>query len=310
MLRPVFRVVNKIFYIFLLVLVHNFSKFCHIGAKNAQFSIDLQKRSIDTFNMAERNKIEERRRKIARYIDVNGKAEITELERILDSTEYTIRRDLIALEKSGIIIRTHGGAIKKEKEKSIWQTTAISSRLSKNADLKEKIGEYAASLINDGESLMIDGGSTTQIFSAHLLDKHNLLAVTTSPGIAEIMLGSDDCHVVLIGGELLRGTHMVSGADAEEHLMKYYVDKCIISVTGAEPEIGCYAAIPNEARLKKLMIEHSRNCILLIDHTKFRRRGFCLAFPFEKVNTVVTDSMIDEDTVQKLESKGINVCIV
>ena len=68
----------------------------------------------------------------------------------------------------------------------------------------------------------------------------------------------------------------------------------IISVTGAEPEIGCYAAIPNEARLKKLMIEHSRNCILLIDHTKFRSRGFCLAFTFEKVNTVVTVSMIDE----------------
>ncbi len=259
--------------------------------------------------MAERERIEARRRSIAQYIEANGRAEISELEKLIGATEYTIRRDLVQLEKSGMIVRTHGGAIRKEREKSIWQTTTISSRMGKNTDLKERIGAYAASLINDGESIMIDGGSTTQIFAGHLRDRHNLLTVTTSPGIAEIMLASEDSHVVLIGGELLRGTHMVSGADAEEHLMKYFVDKCIISVTGAEPEIGCYAAIPDEARLKKLMIEHSRRCILLIDHTKFRRRGFCLAFPFEKVDTIVTDSLIDGETVEKLEAKGIKVCI-
>ena len=188
--------------------------------------------------MAERERIEARRRSIAQYIEANGRAEISELEKLIGATEYTIRRDLVQLEKSGMIVRTHGGAIRKEREKSIWQTTTISSRMGKNTDLKERIGAYAASLINDGESIMIDGGSTTQIFAGHLRDRHNLLTVTTSPGIAEIMLASEDSHVVLIGGELLRGTHMVSGADAEEHLMKYFVDKCIISVTGAEPEIG------------------------------------------------------------------------
>ncbi len=257
--------------------------------------------------MAQRNLIETRRRNIANYIETNGRAEISELVKKFNATEFTIRRDLIFLENSGTIVRTHGGAIKREREKSIWQTTAISSRLNKNRDLKERIGALAATLINDNESLMIDGGSTTQIFASYLKEKHHLLSVTTSPRIAEIMLDSEDSNVILIGGELLRGTYMVSGTDAQEQLQKYYVDKCIISVTGAEPEVGCYAAIPEEATLKRLMIEHARESILVIDNTKFKRRGFCIAFPFSKVDVVVTDSMVDKSILEKLQEQGIKV---
>ena len=89
--------------------------------------------------MAQRNLIETRRRNIANYIETNGRAEISELVKKFNATEFTIRRDLIFLENSGTIVRTHGGAIKREREKSIWQTTAISSRLNKNRDLKKYV---------------------------------------------------------------------------------------------------------------------------------------------------------------------------
>lgn len=281
----------------------------HFFVNLTLFLVDIIFKQTNIVFMAQRDEIEARREKILAYINEEGKADVSTLAELCSSTDYTIRRDLIELEKNNFVTRTHGGAIKKEREKPVWQTTSTYSRLEKNRDLKESIAVAASDLIGDNESIMIDSGSTTQIFAEHIKNKHNLLSVTTSPRIAEIMLESEDSHVVLIGGELSRGTYMVTGSDAEEHLRKYYVDKCIISVTGADTTLGCYAAIPNEASLKKLMIEHSRECILLIDSSKFRRKAFVLAFTFDSVQTIVTDSKIDKKVVEKLREKGINVIV-
>lgn len=259
--------------------------------------------------MAQRNIINERRDLILKYLDQNNTADISTLTDICNATEYTIRRDLIALEAQNKILRTHGGARKKVNEKLVWQVTSTNSRLEKNRNLKEAIAKEAAKLIHDNDSLIIDGGSTTQIFASYLQNKNSLLTVTTSPTIASIMLDSEDSHVILIGGELSKGTNMVSGSDAEEHLRKYFVDKCILAISAAEPDLGCYAAVPNEANIKKLMIEHARETIVLIDSTKFHRKAFSLAFSFNNISTVVTDAQIDKEIADKLRNKGINVII-
>lgn len=227
----------------------------------------------------------------------------------MNATEFTVRRDLVFLEKTNAIIRTHGGAIKREKEKSVWQTTSIYNRLEKNRVAKTNIAVEASKLINDNESIMIDGGSTTQILATYLKARKNLLVVTNSPGIAEIMLTSENAEVFLLGGELIKETFTVSGPDAEFNLQKYYVDKCILGVTGADPDIGCYAAIPSEASLKNLMIDHSRETILVVDSTKFTRKAFCASFPIEKVSTIVTDSNIRPDIAEKIINKGIKLII-
>lgn len=259
--------------------------------------------------MAQRNIIEERRKTIHDYINLHGKADIQELTELTSSTEFTVRRDLVFLEKANAVTRTHGGAIKREKVKSVWQTTSINDRLAKNSKAKSAIAEAAANLINDNESIIIDGGSTTQIMASHLQEKKNLLVVTNSPEIAKILLTNESAEIFLLGGELLRETFTVTGPDAEYNLKKYYVDKCILGVTGADADIGCYAAIPTEASLKNLMIDHARESILLVDSSKFDRKAFCVAFPFDKISTVVTDSQIRPDIVEKLTNKGIKVVI-
>ena len=259
--------------------------------------------------MAQRETIDSRRKAIFEYIDINGKADLKELANLVNATEFTIRRDLVFLENANMVIRTHGGAIKKEKEKSVWQTTSIQNRLEKNREAKIAIAMEAAKLINDNESIVIDGGSTTQIFASMLKSKQNLLVVTNSPGIAEIMLTSETAEVFQLGGEMIKETFTATGPDAEYNLKKYYVDKCILGITGADPDIGGYAAIPSEASLKNLMIDQARESILLIDSTKFTRKAFCVAFPFEKVSTVVTDSNIRPDIVEKLINKGVKVVI-
>ena len=259
--------------------------------------------------MAQRSLIQERRNRIIQIITNNQKSDIRELAQLLGETEITIRRDLIELEKAKKLIRVHGGAILNEQKKSVWQTSSIYNRLERNRDEKERIARMAATLIHNDESLFIDGGSTNQILAPMIKDLSNMLFVTNSPDIADILLENEENRIMQIGGEMTRDTHLTIGPDAEDSIRKYYVDKCITSVSGIEPDEGCYAAIPSEASMKRTLVTHARETILLVDHTKFNRKAFCLAFDLSRVSTIVTDSQTPKDEIERLRNKGINVLI-
>ena len=239
--------------------------------------------------MAQRTIIQERRKKILEYISKNGKAETKELSELLDETEITIRRDLIELESTKQIIRVHGGAILNEQKKSVWQTSSIFSRLERNRDKKERISRFTSTLIGNGESIFIDGGSTNQILAPMIKDFRNMLFVTNSPDIADILIENEENRIIQIGGELTRDTHLTIGPDAEENIRHYYVDKCITSVSGIDTETGCYAAIPSEASMKRTHVSHARETILMVDSSKFNRKAFCLAFEMNRATVVITD---------------------
>ena len=260
--------------------------------------------------MAQRFLIQERRKKILEYITEHQKAEIRQLSELLGESEITVRRDLIELEKEKQLIRTHGGAILNEPKKSVWQTSSIYNRLERNRNQKERIARFAATLIHNDESLFIDGGSTNQILAPIIKDYQNMLFVTNSPDIADILIENEDNRIIQIGGELTRDTHLTSGPAAVENIRNYYVDKCITSVSGIDPEFGCYAAIPSEASLKKALVSHARETILLVDNSKFDRKAFCLAFGIENVKTVITDNETPKEDIEKLGSKGITVYVV
>lgn len=260
--------------------------------------------------MAQRLLIQERRKKILDYITKNKKADIKELSALVNATEITIRRDLIELESEKKLVRTHGGAILNEQKKSVWQTSSIFNRLERNREKKERIAKFAATLIQDDESLFIDGGSTTQILAPLIKDLRNMLFVTNSPDIADILIENEDNRIIQIGGELTRDTHLTIGPDAEDNIRKYYVDKCITGVSGVDPNIGCYAAIPSEASMKRTLVSHSRETILLVDSSKFSRKAFCLAFDLSPIDVIVTDSDTPRDEIEKLRSKNITVYVV
>ena len=144
---------------------------------------------------AQRSLIQERRRKILEYITQNQKAEIKQLSELLGESEITIRRDLIELEKDKQLIRTHGGAVLNEPKKSVWQTSSIYNRLERNREQKERIARFAATLIHNDESLFIDGGSTNQILAPMIRNHMNMLFVTNSPDIADILLENEGNRV-------------------------------------------------------------------------------------------------------------------
>ncbi len=261
-------------------------------------------------DMAQRTIILERRKRILDFITRNQKADIKELAGLLGETEITIRRDLIELEKTKTIIRVHGGAILNEQKNSVWQTSSILTRLERNRDKKERIAQFAATLIKNNESIFIDGGSTNQILAPMIKDLRNMLFVTNSPDIADILIENKDNRLIQIGGELTRDTHLTIGPDAEDNIRKYYVDRCVTSVSGIDPDVGCYAAIPIEASMKRALVSHARETMLLVDSSKFSRKAFCLAFDLSNVRTVVTDSDTPKDQIEKLRSKDITVYVV
>lgn len=232
-----------------------------------------------------------------------------ELSVFFSVTEMTIRRDLLALEKQELLYRAHGGAIKREK-RSIWQMSSLQTRLCQNEEEKERIAVCVAQMIQDGESIMMDGGSTTTKIAQHLAGKRNLLIVTNALTIGELLLELDDSKVILTGGELFRETNALMGNITEAAISNYRADKSIIGVSGLVPGEGCFSAIPQEAEIKNRMLQNSQKKIIATDSSKIGTRAFCFFCDFAKVDVLVTDRNIKKTDFALLKKTGIDVIAV
>jgi DeoR family transcriptional regulator, fructose operon transcriptional repressor len=259
--------------------------------------------------MARRDFVEERRGRILEYVNRNSRAEVNELATICTVTEATIRRDLVSLENQGRIYRAHGGAVRRE-QASAWQTTRLQDRMDMHREEKTRIGQLVAQLVHDGESLMIDAGSTTTLAAQSLCARKNLLVVTNAPGIAEVMAEVDDNKIILTGGELLRETRSLIGSAAETSLRHYRTDKAIIGASGIIPGEGCFSAIPQEAEIKRLMSAAASETILVADSSKIGARAFCFFCDFSHIDKLVTDRNISKSALEELRQQGVEVIAV
>jgi len=259
--------------------------------------------------MGSRDFVEERHGKILEYVNKNGRADVSELATFLSVTEATIRRDLGSLEKDNRVHRAHGGVIRRE-EVSVWQMSSLQERMVLQLDEKLRIAQFVVQLVHDGDSLMIDGGSTTMLVAKELSKKKNLLIVTNSPDIGESIVESKDNKVILTGGELLKETRSLIGSAAEHSLQQYRTDKAIIGVSGILVDDGCFSAIPQEAEIKRLMIVNSRETIVVCDSSKIGARAFCFFADFVHVSKIVTDNGISRSALEELRHQNVEVFTV
>jgi len=157
---------------------------------------------------------------------------------------------------------------------------------------------------------MMDGGSTTMLVAQKLSAKKNLLVVTNSPDIGELMIEPSDNKVILTGGELLKETKALIGSAAEQSLNQYRTDKAIIGVSGIIVDEGCFSAIPQEAEIKRLMSLHSSETILVADSSKIGARAFTFFCDFTRVDKLVTDKNIGKEALEELKRQGVEVFTV
>lgn len=218
----------------------------------------------------------------------------------------TVRRDLEYLENEGKLKRIYGGAVPNKKT-SVEPT--YSARYTKNLEEKRNIGRRTSELISDGETLIIDLGTTTLEVARHLKNKKNLTVITNCINIAQELVGVSGNRVILTGGILRPGELALSGIFSEEFISAFNVDKTILGVGGITISEGISDYHLEEARVRKLMIEKGSQVIAVADHCKFGVKALVNVCPLEKIDVLVTDDKLPKKILDDYRNCPIEVIV-
>ena len=246
----------------------------------------------------------ERRDKIIQKIQSEGSARVDELSEEFDVSTVTIRNDLEFFEEKGLIHRTYGGALLRN---NVYNDPSIEKKKKINVDEKRRIAEYAQQLINDGDSIILDSGSTTLEIALRLKDKKDLTVMTNAINIALELAGSNQLQIMLTGGVLREKSYSLVGPEAERTMQNYNFDKLFLGVDGIDFNHGLTTSNPLEARLNRLMVERSNTVIAVTDSTKFGRHSFSFICDLTPIDTVITDKNISTEFENKLKKRDITV---
>jgi DeoR family transcriptional regulator, fructose operon transcriptional repressor len=249
--------------------------------------------------------VEERKMKILEYIGERRKATVTELCDRFRVSSATIRNDLRDLEALGRLIRTHGGAIVKSKT---GLEPDMNQRRVQNQAAKRQIAEAALRLIEDGDTIILDTGTTTMELARLLVQRNDVTVVTNDLNIALALEEVESVRLVFMGGAVRKHFHctVASGGISSTVLSELTVDKAFMGVNSFSCEKGASTPDIPHADTKKLMMSIAAKVILLFDATKMGRSSFVLFAPLDRVDTIVTDSIRDDDR-KRLEENGIEV---
>jgi DeoR family fructose operon transcriptional repressor len=228
---------------------------------------------------------EERKQQILAALKRAPAIRAAELGLALGTSLASIRRDLADLERSGLLKRTHGGAISND-------LVALEPSLAEKEDQyqaeKAAIGVTAASLVQPGDTIFLDAGSTTRQIARELRRHRNLTVVTNALSVAT-ELAASDLEIILTGGQLRRGVLSQVGPIAEQAIAGLHVDKLFLAANGVDLAKGITTPNLIEARTKRTMVDSAREVILVADHSKFGRVTLGRVCGLERLDAIVTD---------------------
>ena len=246
----------------------------------------------------------DRKQQIVEYIYANGFAKAEELAGIFDVSAITVRRDLTGLEESNHIRRVHGGAIP---GKASDLASPISNRLRQRIADKREIARYAATLISNGEKLFLDAGSTCHYLAEELPAGMNLIVITHSLDIVNILSGRNDLRVIAVGGELDVSLQAFVGPVAENQIGQFLADRAFLNASSVEPESGCHTNTMIESNLKCAMIRQSKESYILVDGSKFDESALYPAIPISEIRKIITTADENHPKNPQLRARGIEV---
>jgi len=248
---------------------------------------------------------EERQQLILESIQQEKKVTVTELSQRFGTSEVTIRRDLQELAASGLLLRTHRGALAVRKAPT---EPPVVQRMHLDRTTKERISRQAARLVNDGDSIFIGSGSTTHFLAGSLSDKDNLTVFTNALSIAqELSTTHEEITVVLIGGVLRKSELSILGHIAELSLSEIRYDKVFMGMQALSIPDGLTTDHLPEVTTTRCIIENGRELIVLADHTKLGKTAAAYIAPIQVMHTLVTDELADPEIVRDLQNLGIQV---
>lgn len=253
------------------------------------------------------NNTVDRRAALLEILNEKGQLRVDEVSKLFDVTEVTVRNDLRKLEQEGFLRRTHGGALKSDK---VAFDLALIEKEKKHADEKKRIGVAAAKLVYDGETVIIDSGTTTMEVARNLKDKRDITVITNALNIAMELAGRPGIDVILTGGNLRKKSFSLVGPHAKQTLSEHFGDKLFLGVDGFSTIYGITTPNLLEARINRLMVERANEVIVVTDSSKFDKRSLSLIVTVDKINKVITDSNIPDKDFADLKAMGIEVILV
>lgn len=247
---------------------------------------------------------EERRQVTLERARRDGRVDVTGLAAEFDVTHETVRRDLTALERHGVLRRVHGGAIPVER---LGFEPALTERDSVNIDEKERIAKAALAELPEEGAVLLDAGSTTVRLAEQLPGDRELTVVTNSLPVALTLLPRANITVMLLGGRLRTRTQAAVDAWALRALAESFVDVAFMATNGVSVERGLTTPDPAEAEVKRAMIASSRRAVLLSDHTKVGNDHFARFASVDDLDLIITDHGLADGLADELETAGTTV---
>jgi DeoR family fructose operon transcriptional repressor len=233
-----------------------------------------------------------------------GRVEVQQLAAELDVTPETVRRDLTALERTGLLRRVHGGAVLVER---IGYEPALAQREQELSAEKDRIAKAALDELPDGGSVLIDAGSTTVRLAEMLPPDREMVVVTHALPVATALAALPLVTLHLVGGTVRRRTLAAVGTWAEEALADVRVDVAFLGTNGLTVEAGLSTPDLAEAAIKRTLVAAAARTVVLTDHSKIGRTELAVVAPLSRVDTVVTDSGVAPELADEIEAAGPRV---
>lgn len=241
----------------------------------------------------------------------NGSIDIQELSKLFLVSEMTIRRDLADLSKQYNISRTYGGAIINSPDLQLIRPDAsIIGTDSKNWNQKTKIAQKAASMVQNGQRIFVDYGSTVQGMIDFLPEENNnFIIVTNQLDIAQKSIKKKSCSIILIGGVVMKEASCSFGATAEEQLSSCQLDAAFLGATAIGSDGYIYDAYTSENAIKRKVLEMAKKVYIMADSSKFNKYDLLTITNLEEITGIITDSGISDSFREILNNYNVNVII-
>lgn len=247
---------------------------------------------------------EERQRAVLEQLRQKGKVTVEELTLTFRVSSPTIRADLTRLEDKGLLRRTHGGAI--AIGNTLYEPPYAERAVLRQVE-KRAIARLAVSLVHEGETLLLDAGTTCHEIALALKEFRRLTVVTNSLASAQALAENDGIETVLIGGVVQPRRRATLGALAAQFLDPIQCDRAFVAVSGVHPTAGFTVVDFDAAQVKRRMLEKGKQAIAVADSSKIGQTAFACVAPLSAAHLLLTDSGIRSEDRAALEEAGLRV---
>lgn len=252
------------------------------------------------------NYVKNRQKTILEMLNQTEKVLISELSTCFNVSEMTLRRDLDILAQKGVIKRIRGGAVKVNHGS---YEMPFEMRCEKDFEAKRLISRKAASMIRDGETVVLDTGTTALSVAEELKDRNNLTILTSSLRVAWLLADRPNIQLIVLGGVVRNGERSLIGSLVENEFENFFPDTFIMGVGGIDAESGFTDFDIDDVKVKRKAIQASQRTIVVADESKIDKKAFVKIATINEIDTLITNKPANMEKINKLKKTDLTVVL-